>query len=224
MTNEREDQRPPDDLEALLPWHAVRRLRDDEAGRVDEALACDPELARRFALVQEERGETVAVNEALGPPSSRVRDRLFERIDAASPARSAARATTAGGWLEAIVAALSPRTLAFATAALAVLALIQVGVLTTVLVSDGAGYSTASGPDAARENGAFVLVAFAPEATAAQIEAFLERSRAVIVDGARPGGLFGLRIGDRPLPAHELERVLAGLRAQPVIRLAVPGQ
>ncbi|HYY84030.1 MAG TPA: hypothetical protein VE686_05960, partial [Beijerinckiaceae bacterium] len=92
MTTERNDQRTPDDLEALLPWHAVGRLGEDDARRVDEALARDPELARRYALVAEERRETIAVNEALGAPSPRTRDRLFERIEAASPARSATQA------------------------------------------------------------------------------------------------------------------------------------
>ena len=225
MTNERDDQRTPDDLEALLPWHAVGRLGGDDARRVDEALARDPELARRYALVAEERDETIALNEALGAPSARTHDRRFERIEAASPARSATQAAAGGGWLDTIVAALSPRGLAFATAALAIVALVQAGALTTLLVSDGAGerYGTASGPQAG-DNAAFVLVAFAPQATAAQIEAFLERSRAVIVDGPRPGGLFRLRVGDRRLTADEIERLVAGLRADPAVRLVVPGQ
>ena len=224
MTNERHDQRTPDDLEALLPWHAVGRLGGDDARRVDEALARDPELARRYALVAEERDETIALNEALGAPSARTHDRLFERIEAASPARSAPQAA-GGGWLDAIIAALSPRGLAFATTALAIVALVQAGALTTLLVSDGVGerYGTASGPQAG-DNAAFVLVAFSPQATAAQIEAFLERSRAVIVDGPRPGGLFRLRVGDRRLTADEIERLVAGLRADPAVRLVVPGQ
>jgi hypothetical protein len=71
---------------------------------------------------------------------------------------------------------------------------------------------------------AFVLVAFAPEATAAQIEAFLTRSRAVIVDGPRPGGLFRLHVGDRRLPPEELDRLATELRGQPVIRLVVPAR
>jgi hypothetical protein len=225
MTNERDDQRTPDDVEALLPWHAVRRLEGDDARRIEEALGRDPELARRFALVTEERDETIALNEALGAPSPRTRDRLFERIEAASPARSARRAAAARGWLDALIDALSPRALAFATAALAIVALVQAGALTTLLVSDGAGerYGTASGPQAG-DNAAFVLVAFAPQATAAQIEAFLERSRAVIVDGPRPGGLFRLRVGDRRVSGDELERLVASLRADPAIRLVVPGQ
>jgi len=162
MTNEKHDQRTPDDLEALLPWHAVGRLGGDDARRVDEALARDPELARRYALVAEERDETIALNEALGAPSARTHDRLFERIEAASPARSASQAAAGGGWLDAIIAALSPRGLAFATAALAIVALVQAGALTTLLVSDGVGerYGTASGPQA-EDNAAFVFVAFA---------------------------------------------------------------
>ena len=54
------------------------------------------------------------------------------------------------GWTDAVLAALSLRGLAFATAALAIVALVQAGALTTLLVSDGAGvrYGTASGPQA----------------------------------------------------------------------------
>jgi anti-sigma factor RsiW len=225
MTNDTHDRDAPDDLEALLPWHAVRRLSDDDARRVEEALARDPELARRFALVEEERGQTVALNEALGAPSSRAREQLFARIDATPRARAARGRATLGGWLEALASAFTPRTLAAATAALALLALVQAGFLTGLLVSGDGGqrYETASGPDAgARGEGAFALVAFAPDATAAQIEAFLERRRAVIVDGPRPGGLFRLRIGERRLAPDELARTVAALRAEPVVRLAVP--
>jgi hypothetical protein len=36
--------------------------------------------------------------------------------------------------------------------------------------------------------------------------------------------LFRLRVGERRLSAEELDRLVAGLRADPAIRLVVPGQ
>ena len=53
----------PGDLEELLPWHAAGTLDSDEAAEVERALATDPELARRFALVREELTETILLNE-----------------------------------------------------------------------------------------------------------------------------------------------------------------
>ena len=48
----------PNDIEALLPWHAAGTLSRRDALRVEQALANDPELARRYALVRDELGET----------------------------------------------------------------------------------------------------------------------------------------------------------------------
>ena len=213
------------ELEALLPWHATGRLSPRDARRVEEALARDPELARRFALVLEEREETVALNEALGAPSAAARARLLARI-AAAPARRAGRGRSLSALLDRLAAALSPRGLAIAGAALGVLALVQAGALTALLVSGGGErYTTASGPGTLGPGeGASALVAFAPQATAAQIEALLARHRAVIVDGPRPGGLFRLRLGERRLSTEERERALAALRAETAIRLALPAE
>ena len=69
------------DLEELLPWHAAGTLDSDEAAEVERALATDPELARRFALVREELTETILLNESLGAPSARAMETLFRAID-----------------------------------------------------------------------------------------------------------------------------------------------
>ena len=55
------------DIEALLPWHAAGTLSRRDAERVEQALASDRELARRFDLVREELGETIHLNESLAP-------------------------------------------------------------------------------------------------------------------------------------------------------------
>jgi anti-sigma-K factor RskA len=56
------------EIESLLPWHAAGTLSRRDSQRVEQALANDPELARRFAMVREELGETILLNVTLGAP------------------------------------------------------------------------------------------------------------------------------------------------------------
>ena len=56
------NKEPHSDIEELLPWHAAGTLSRRDTLRVEEALARDPELARRYALVREELGETILLN------------------------------------------------------------------------------------------------------------------------------------------------------------------
>src|SRR5882672_1731344 len=103
-----------EDIEVLLPWHAAGTLSRRDAERVEQALANDAELARRFELVREEMAETIHLNETLGAPSARAAQRLFAAIDAEST--SAKRRTISfdlGGWLAELIEQMSPRTLAW---------------------------------------------------------------------------------------------------------------
>src|ERR1700747_2951009 len=72
------------EIEALLPWHAAGTLSRRDADRVEQALAGDRELARRYDLVREELAETIHLNETLGAPSARAMEKLFAAIDAES--------------------------------------------------------------------------------------------------------------------------------------------
>jgi anti-sigma-K factor RskA len=47
------------EIEALLPWYAAGTLSRHDADRVEQALAGDPELARRYDLVHKELAETI---------------------------------------------------------------------------------------------------------------------------------------------------------------------
>ncbi|MEA2921676.1 MAG: hypothetical protein QOF07_1639 [Bradyrhizobium sp.] len=89
-TTKKIPQQEPDDIEMLLPWHAAGTLNWRDARRVKDALARDPELARRYAVIREECGETIALNERLGAPSMRAEQKLFAAIDAEPVRRSAA--------------------------------------------------------------------------------------------------------------------------------------
>ena len=140
--HEHDEQRSagsPKSVELLLPWHAAGTLSRRDAERVEQALANDPELARRYALVREELGETIHLNETLGAPSARAMEKLFAKIDAepvrkpkvslnlgALADRLSSPASRRGRWLTA-----RPRRRAAIV--------LQAGILAGVFVKEGGG-------------------------------------------------------------------------------------
>jgi len=203
-----------DDLEALLPWHAAGTLNSRDADEVEQALASDAELARRFAIAQEEMTETILLNEGLGAPSARVMDNLFKAID--KERKSARAPAAASGGLSAWLADLfTPRTLAWAGSAAAVIILLQVGVIAKLVLQDqgGGAFEPASVPPQTRglDIGAYALVRFAPQASIADVTRFLDTRHALIVDGPRPGGpggMYRVRIAESRLLRDELDRAV----------------
>jgi hypothetical protein len=73
------------EIEALLPWYAAGTLSRRDADRVEQSLAGDCELARRYDLVRQELAETIHLNETLGAPSARAMEKLFAAINAEEP-------------------------------------------------------------------------------------------------------------------------------------------
>ncbi len=210
--------REPTELEALLPFHAAGTLSLRDARRVDDALAGDPDLARQYAAIQDEYAETILLNESLGAPSSRAMQKLFAAIDA-EPARKASfnpLMKVAG-----FFSSLSPRTLAYAGVAGAVLVLLQAGVIGTVLVKDNApgSYQTAAFP-AQSAAGTFGLLRFTPDAKADDITQLLNNYNASIVSGPK-AGMFRVRFGDKVLSKEEAAQLLTRLQAEKIISLAV---
>ncbi len=61
-TSKKTLEQEPGEIEMLLPWHAAGTLNARDSRRVDEALARDPELARQYAVIQEEYAETIHLN------------------------------------------------------------------------------------------------------------------------------------------------------------------
>src|SRR6185437_4211478 len=112
MNATKEEAPERQEIDELLPWHAAGTLSHHDAQRVEDA------LARRYALVRDELGETIHLNETLGAPSARALDKLFAAIDA-EPAR---RRAPFGGRnrLVEFFGSLSPRTLAWSAGAAAV--------------------------------------------------------------------------------------------------------
>src|SRR5213080_171614 len=121
------------EIEALLPWHAAGTLNRRDADRVEQALAGDRELARRYDLVREELNETIHLNEMLGAPSSRAMEKLFAAIDAEGAKVPVRRSFDLGGRMSEFLSGFAPRTLAWSAAAAAIAIVAQAAVLTTVV-------------------------------------------------------------------------------------------
>ena len=172
-------------------------------------------------------------------PSPRIRDRVFDRIAefvAARPASLADLGRAAGsrvresglvGRLLDLVAAFSPRQLAYAGIAAALLVVAQAGIIGTMLVDRPATYDTAFGPGTGpvAQEGTFALVRFAPAATLDRVSAVLSVRGAAFVDGPRAGGLYRVRIAPKAVPTEERDRLVASLReARDVIASVLPSQ
>ena len=208
-----------DEIEALLPWYAAGALSDKERAQVDAALVARPELRVSLASIEEDRDETVALNEAHGAPSPDVWARILNGVEAAPRKPSLAeRLATWFGFAEAPGAGR----LAWAAVAAAVVILLQAGAIVSLLPSADkakSGYGTVTVAPTAAD----VLVAFAPEAKLADLTAFLKANQATVVGGPKAGGLYELRIGDKALTKPEIDALLKTMSASPVVKMALPG-
>lgn len=212
-----DDTAPERDVELLLPWHAAGTLNPRDAERVEQALASDSELARRYAIVREELAETVRLNEALAPPSARAMESLFAKI-AAEP-NHATPFQRMSAWLTGVLASLTPRTLAWSASIALVAILVQAGLIADFVLTDNrpAQFETASAPGIVPAGGTFVFVRFTPQATVEDINRLLESDKLVIVDGPAPGGLYKVRVAQSVLPGAELDRIMKTLQDNKLI-------
>jgi hypothetical protein len=205
------------EIEELLPWHAAGTLSRRDAQRVEDALANDPELARRYALVREELGETIHLNETLGAPSARALEKLFAKIDA-EPERRQAVSLNLGSRIGEFFASLSPRTLAWSASAAAIAILLQAGLLADIMLKETkTGYETASAPTTDPGVGAFTLIRFAPQASSDDITKFLEANKLSIAAGPMAGGLYKVRVPVTGIPKGELANIVKKLQQDKVV-------
>ena len=224
--------REPGEIEMLLPFHAAGTLSARDARRVEDALASDPDLARQYAVIQEEYAETISFNESLGAPSVRAMQKLFAAIDG-EPERKPQLSASLSARISEFFAKLSPRTLAWSASLGAVALLLQAGVIGAVLMKNQTtSFQTASlslnEPSSApltRDLGSSAappraLVRFAPEARIADITALLENYQASIVDGAK-GGMFRLQFGNKAMGKDEAASLLKRLQGEKIVGLAV---
>jgi anti-sigma factor RsiW len=212
------DETEPGDIELLLPWHAAGTLSYRDRERVEAALASDPELARRYELVREELGQTIHLNETLGAPSARAMQALFAKIDA-EPARRPAVSMNLGPRIAEFFASLSPRTLAWSASAAALAILLQAGLLAGIALKEKSpgSYETASTPKTVSGDGAYALIRFQPQASAADVTNFLETNKLNLADGPSAGGLYRVRIAAKELPKPDLARIVKTLQEDKIV-------
>jgi hypothetical protein len=216
----------PSEIEELLPWHAAGTLSRRDAQRVEAALARDPELARRYAMVCDEFGETIHLNETLGAPSAHAMEKLFAKIDAEparkparKPARMPAVSLNLGARIAEFFASLSPRTLAWSASVAAIAILLQAGLIASVVVKEksAGGYQTASAPSTDPGIGAFTLIRFAPQATQDDVTKFLQTNKLSIAAGPMSGGLYRVRVSMTGLPKADLATIVKKLQENKVV-------
>ncbi len=220
------NERERSDVEELLPWHAAGTLNRREARRVEAALANDPELARRYELVREELAQTIELNETLGAPSARAMQTLFAKIDA-EPARRSASSINLGARIRDFFANRSPRMLAWSAVAAAFAILLQAGLLAGLVLKDrapGGSYETASAPSIYAGQSEYAVIAFKPQASAADITRFLQTNTLSIATGPIAGGLYRVRIAAAKLSEAELARIVSTLRDDKVVGFIAPAQ
>jgi hypothetical protein len=205
------------EIEALLPWHAAGTLSRRDADRVEQALAGDRELARRYDLVREELAETIHLNETLGAPSARAMEKLFAAIDAEEArAPRHQRPFDLGSRVSEFLSKLTPRALAWSATAAVAAILVQAAVIATVMVKEpGApgGPGLASAPS---EGGSFAVVRFAPQATANDITNFLGAYKATLVEGPlnMGGQLYRIRLSETKLPKDEVGKIVRQMQSE----------
>ncbi|WPO38926.1 hypothetical protein [Tardiphaga sp. 42S5] len=232
----------PGEIEALLPWHAAGTLNARDARRVDDALAKDPELAKQYAVIQEEYAETIGLNESLGAPSSRAMQKLFAAIDA-EPVRSGSTSVGLSARISGFFASLSPRTLAASAAVGALAIMLQAGVIGTVLMQrdtrtfQTASYEAAPSPASAPttvtrslapapasvEAPTRLFVRFAPTARVSDITALLDGYQSTIVDSGKDG-LFRLQFGNRVMTKDQIAGLIRRLENEKIVSMAVQAQ
>ncbi|MBX9710352.1 MAG: hypothetical protein K2X60_04900 [Xanthobacteraceae bacterium] len=210
--------REPGEVEALLPWHVAGTLSARDARRVEDALASDPDLARQYAVIQDEYAETILLNESLGAPSARAMQKLFAAIDT-EPARTSAAGfnplTRIGGFFT----SLSPRTLAWSAVAGACALLLQAGIIGTVLVKNqSAGFQTAS-YEAKTGAGIRALIGFNADARLADITNFLDTYGASIVSGPK-AGMFKVQFGDKVLSKEDAAQFMTRVQNEKIVSFA----
>jgi len=202
------------EIEALLPWHAAGTLSRRDADRVEQALAGDRELARRYDLVREELAETIHLNETLGAPSARAMERLLAGIEAEGAKGRKRQSFNLAAFIGERLSMFSPRTLAWSAVTAALAIVLQAGLLANLYINEPgsevpSAYKTASAPTRSLGPvGSYALIGFSPQASAADVTKFLEAHKASIVEGPKPGGLYRIRVSATALSKNDLAAIV----------------
>jgi len=200
-----------EEIESLLPWHAAGTLSRRDAERVERALASDQELVRRFNLVREELTETIHLNESLGAPSGRAMEKLFAAIDAEGALkRKPGFSFDLRTRVSEFFSGFAPRTLAYASAAAAVVIMLQAGLIGSILLKSKA--PTLASADPVQVESLDLYINFVPQVSTDEVTKFLRARQASIVEGPKGAGTYRVRFAVTGLPKEELARLVKDMQ------------
>lgn len=204
-----------DELEALLPFYLNGTLDEVDLAAIEEWLATDPEAAAALEAAELEFAGATAANEAIRPPADAL-SRFSAALDAEAGQTAAVDVPSilarfwAGFWG-------IPSSVAWATAAAAV---------ALVLVQTILGPYDRPGPVEIAGSGQgdmpYALVTFKPEATLADVSAFLSEQGATILSGPAPGGIY--KIGVPAETTADYDRIVGLIAAQPFADTVLTGR
>ena len=199
-----------DPVYVLLPWYANGTLSAADQHNVEQALAADPEVRGSLQRIEEERRESIALNEIVPGPAGGF-DRLMARIETEAPRTARSRSPGLLPRLLAGIGRLSPSAIAYAGAALALVVIAQGGALISLLSTPHGEdlhqiAATPSPPGASGET--TIVVQFAPGVMLDAVTTLLRSERASISSGPDASGLFRLVV-----PAGRADAVIADLAA-----------
>jgi hypothetical protein len=204
-----------ENLELLLPWYVNGTL--DAAGRrrIDDALVRDERLRRSLELALEDRDAVLHANERIGVPSADPLAKVMAAAAASSRASAFALKRSLAERFQAFIGSLSPRVLAGAVTAAAVVLLLQaatIGMLGLDRIG-GTGMELASGGEEKTEARIEFVVRFAPGVTVERAGGFLETLDLDIVGGPA-GGLYVVAAAVSEETGSAGEKILLLLRAR----------
>ncbi|KGK41125.1 hypothetical protein LH51_17215 [Nitrincola sp. A-D6] len=165
-------------------------MTDTEVDNVEQALADYPELQQELDFLDSLRKQLQSQSGSISSPGELGLKRLQRQLKKTKPSKSV------HGWRVAAIAA-------------SVLLLVQM--LVTLQMDEPETYHPASGMQDVGVSGTRITVAFAPEATEAQIRAVLLQANSRIIDGPSALGIYQLIIQGEP------DEVIVWLKAQAVI-------
>ncbi len=194
-----------EEIEMLLPWYSTGHLDAGDTARVAAYLERHPEMRHQLGLIREEEKATVAANEAIRAPLPSAQELIANAATPADRARSwVSRLVGSAGEL---FTAPTPSAVRWGAAAVVVIICLQAAALGTLLMRDGAGYSTASRPGVGQQLPPVAIIAFADDASAASISQALAEYRLRIINGPQPGGFYAVRFDDDASPAEQQRRL-----------------
>jgi hypothetical protein len=209
-----------DEIEALLPWYVSGRLDAKSRTQVERYMEAHPEVRAHLALAREEAEAAVAGNEAIAGPGPEALARL--RASIAPARRRQPFFAQISERLQDWIGGFAPPQLAFATAAAALILLLQaaaIGVLVLERITVPT-YQTAGGEESPA-GGIELLVGFSETATVGEISALLNKIGAVVADGPR-AGFYRLRFPD--MSEDGRKAAIEALQQSGMVTIVLPGQ